>query len=299
MSVTTASAAGSSGMIASTLDNFSGKEVIRYFEKLEQRASLDSWTEEQTLKLLKFKLIGEAYSFFKSDHSLNLLSFVEIKARFIEKFLPIKLPGENQLNLSRCFQRHDEDVSSYCIRLRNLGSKLLKEDLESAQIDEVAGLKKKNKDILLNQFKIGLRKDLLRETGILLLKEEQLDLDKAEKLVKLQETTTMMINGKNSVGKVAQLLKCGKFGHISRDCRSGGEKEKKLECYLCHKEGHYANVCPEKKVSRKMQIGTEELDVVEMDVMIMDVEMRYRHLENQMQIDEIRDILLEHRQGRS
>ncbi|KAG5862388.1 hypothetical protein JTB14_015632 [Gonioctena quinquepunctata] len=109
--------------------------------------------------------------------------------------------------------------------------------------------------------------------------EEQLDLDKAEKLVKLQETTTMMINGKNSVGRVAQ--------ELSQWWRKG----KKLECYLCHKEGHYANVCPEKKVSRKIQIGTEELDVVEMDVMMMDVEMRYRHSENQMQIDEIRDIL--------
>ncbi|KAG5880378.1 hypothetical protein JTB14_027285 [Gonioctena quinquepunctata] len=105
---------------------------------------------------------------------------------------------QNYSTIERDF-RHDEDVSSYCIRLRNLGSKLLKEDLESAQ-DEVAGLRKKNKDILLNQFKIGLRKDLLRETGILLLKEEQLDLDKAEKLVKLQETT-MILTEKIALGR--------------------------------------------------------------------------------------------------
>ncbi|KAG5867151.1 hypothetical protein JTB14_016228 [Gonioctena quinquepunctata] len=82
--------------------------------------------------------------------------------------------------------------------------------------------------------------------------EEQLDLDKAEKLVKLQETTTMMITGKNSVGKVAQ---------VNED----------RTCYTLHYTMRmYAQ---KKKVSRKMQIGTEELDVMEMDVTIMDVGM--------------------------
>ncbi|KAG5870106.1 hypothetical protein JTB14_021423 [Gonioctena quinquepunctata] len=51
------------GMEASTLDNFSGKDAERYFEKLELRSKLDGWAEDETVKLLKFKLIGGAYNY--------------------------------------------------------------------------------------------------------------------------------------------------------------------------------------------------------------------------------------------
>ncbi|KAG5866784.1 hypothetical protein JTB14_028213 [Gonioctena quinquepunctata] len=47
------------GMVATTLDDFSGKDAERYFEKLELRSKLDGWTEDETVKLLKFKLIGK------------------------------------------------------------------------------------------------------------------------------------------------------------------------------------------------------------------------------------------------
>ncbi|KAG5872667.1 hypothetical protein JTB14_009954 [Gonioctena quinquepunctata] len=99
-----------------------------------------------------------------------VLSFADIKARFIEEFLPIKLPGGNLLNLSKW---HDDDVSSYCIGLRILGAIILRDDLDQVQADEIVSLKNKNEGLLLNQFKIGLRKDLLKETGILLLVEPE------------------------------------------------------------------------------------------------------------------------------
>lgn len=42
------------GMVANTVDAFSGKENPKlYFDKLEQRAVLDNWTEDTTLKLFK------------------------------------------------------------------------------------------------------------------------------------------------------------------------------------------------------------------------------------------------------
>lgn len=242
------------GMIAATLESFSGKDAVRYFEKMEQRSSLDGWSEEQTLKLIKFKLTGEAYNFFKADPTLDTLTFNDLKARFIRKFLPIKLPGEAQLNFSRCYQRQDESVSSYCTRLKSLGAQLLKEDLEGADVDEVAGLKRKNKDILISQFKIGLRKDLLKEVGILLLREPDLDLEKAEQIVKLQETTQMMVHGKEKSSRVFQInqekkcFQCGKTGHIARECRSGNGQEEEANSYSkscsnCGKRGHLANEC--------------------------------------------------------
>lgn len=273
------------GMIAATLDSFSGKNAVQYFEKLERRSNLDGWTEGQTLQLAKFKLEGEAYNFFKSDPTLDALTYADLKNKFITKFLPIKLPGEAQLNFSRCYQRQDESVSSYCTRLRSLGTQLLKEDLEGATRDEVPGLKKKNKEVLISQFKLGLRKDLLREVGVLLLREPDLDLEKAEQLVKLQETTQVMIYGKEKASKVFQIdqekkcyqcgrtghlanecrrkietderpnnqrnscYKCGKVGHVARECKSGNGREQSQNagCYNCGKAGHYARDCRSKK----------------------------------------------------
>lgn len=45
---------------------------------------------------------------------------------------------------------------------------------------------------MMNRSKIGLRKDLLKEFGILLLKETDLNLDKAQPIVNRQEITLVM-----------------------------------------------------------------------------------------------------------
>lgn len=241
------------GMIAATLEDFNGRNVSRYLEKLEQRARLDKWTEAETLQLLKFKCVGDAYDFFRADTSLDGLSFRDLKARLISKFAVTRLPGESQLNLSRCYQRHDENVSSFCIRLRILGAHVLEEDLRTATPEEQAGIKRKNQDLILNQFKIGLRKEIMREVGVLLLKEVELTLDKAEELVKLQETTLRMMQGKAS-GKVFQItcFGCGKLGHTVRECQNprqakfGGSTEAPSgspKCYACGRAGHFAREC--------------------------------------------------------
>lgn len=77
------------GMIAGTLDNFLGRYVVRYFEKVEQRSSFHVWPEGETSKLIKFKLAVQ-----------DTLSFCNLKTRIIGKFFPTELPGENQVLLS-------------------------------------------------------------------------------------------------------------------------------------------------------------------------------------------------------
>lgn len=167
------------GMLAATFECFSGKEVKRYFEKVELRSRLDNLSEKDTLNVIKFKLLGEAYEYFKSDPNLYTLDYAGFKNKFIKRFSAIRLPGENQLNLSKCYQRHDEAVSAFCTRLRILGIRVLQEDLKSAADNEKAGLRKKNDELILNQFKLGLRRDFMKDIGVLLLKEDNLTLDKA------------------------------------------------------------------------------------------------------------------------
>lgn len=87
--------------------------------------------------------------------------------------------------MSKFFQRHDEDVASYCTRLRVLEAYSLKEDLNKAEADEVPCLKKNSTELMMNQFKIVPRRDLWEKVGILLLKGQDLTMDEDQQLVKL------------------------------------------------------------------------------------------------------------------
>ncbi|KAG5862124.1 hypothetical protein JTB14_034070 [Gonioctena quinquepunctata] len=89
------------GMVATNLDNFFGKDAERYFEKLELRSKLDGWTEDETVKLLKFKLIGEANNYLKSDSGLYSLSYFYLRNKYLKKFTPSKLPGEKKFSETR------------------------------------------------------------------------------------------------------------------------------------------------------------------------------------------------------
>ncbi|KAG5871240.1 hypothetical protein JTB14_007120 [Gonioctena quinquepunctata] len=60
----------------------------------------------------------------------------------------------------------------------------------------------------------------MEETGVLLLREENLDLEKAENLVKLQETTSLMMQGRMSTVSTTV--------------------ETERVCYTCRKPGHLA-----------------------------------------------------------
>ncbi|XP_045481687.1 uncharacterized protein LOC123685870 [Harmonia axyridis] len=255
------------GIMTTTLDDFSGKDVTRYFEKFELRSQLDGWSEHETLTLLKFKLVGDAYNFFKSDIALNSLSYAELKARFLQKFSSVRLPWKNQWNLNNCFQRQDEDVSSFCTRLRIIGAELLSEDLSGATKDEESGIRKKNRDLILNQFKIGLRKEVMREVGIFLLREENLDLEKAEELVRLQETTHEMLQGRLSTRNISEIKFgvicqfCREVGHSAKECRSTWANWRNIQqnvkkgCYSCGQQGHFAREC--RTYRRSVRINSE------------------------------------------
>lgn len=187
---------------------------------------------------------------------MDQLNYFELTEKLLRKFTPKRLPGDSLLQLSSSYQRHDENIADFVTRLRLLAAKALEDDLEGALVREVPGIKKKNKDIQLNQFKMGLRKDLMRETGVLLqLKEPNLDLEKAEELVTLQEMN-LMIQGKTNSTKVAfiddipQCYHCNRTGHRAKDCRSKGSsreqsvpRQKIKECLKCGKRCHWFKEC--------------------------------------------------------
>lgn len=213
------------GMIANTVESFSGKErVTEYFEKIRLRARLDNWDEKTTIDIVKFRLTGEAYRFLKTDPALEspTITFTEFEEKFIKRFAPIKIPGEALIKLSRCFQRHDESVSDYVGRLKILGAEILREDTNNSQAFEIAGLKKKCSELVLHQFKAGLKKEYIRNIGTLLMRTPDLTIDEAETYAKQEELNSLMLNNRQNSGSVlaVKCFKCGKFNHYANECRN-------------------------------------------------------------------------------
>lgn len=237
--------------LASSFEAFAGHHVGRYFERVELRAKIDNLGEAETLKLIKYNLKGEAYDWFKSLPTLDQLNYREFKSKALQRFQVATTPGQALINLGRCYQRFDEDVASFCTRLRTLGLRVLQEDLQNAQRNEEPGLRKKNDDLVMNQFKIGLRKEIMKDIGVMLVREEDLDLEKAEQLVKIHEMTNLMTNERRATKRVDRLFKkcteCGRSGHSVQDCYAYWRTEQTGNCFLCSSPDHWARQCPRRR----------------------------------------------------
>lgn len=213
------------GMIAMTVDSFSGREsVSEYFEKIELRARLDNWDMKTTVDIVKFRLSGEAYKFLKTDPTLEAanISYDDFKKAFIKRFSPIRIPGEALIKLSRCYQRHDESVANFVTRLKGLGTEIFKEDSENATPAELPGLKRKSEQLVLHQFKSGIKKEYLRNMGTLLMRTENLTIDMAENFARQEELNLVMVNNRQNSGSVLAMrcFKCGMANHMAEFCRN-------------------------------------------------------------------------------
>jgi hypothetical protein len=235
------------GMLAQTFEDCTGKNIKLYLTKFEQRCDLEGITWEEAAKIIRFKCTGAAHEFLNSDPAFDNLTYSDIRKLLVDKFGKIYLPGERAINLAKCYMRNEETVSDFVTRLKTLGQNVLLEDLRNCQLEEQAGIRRKNEDLILSQFKIGLRKDLMKEVGILLLREENLTLSRAEELVRTTEINRRMLDNKGPQTRISNINSkpccyiCGKIGHFEKTC---WYKEKRdTECNICHRKGHQGNAC--------------------------------------------------------
>lgn len=246
------------GMLAGTVESFSGRENVKlYFERLEQRAILDNWNETQMLHIVRYRLSGEAYKFYKAETNLqsNQVTYVELREKLIKKFTPRKLPGEALGKLMRAFQKHDESVSSYVTSIKSIANEIIEEDKAKVTAAELPGVIIKINELALSQFKVGMKRELSQMVGTLLMRETDLTLDKAEEIASFEElnqATNRNRPNRINIGAVDTTTRlcyrCGKSGHFAKFCNA---QTTVFNCYNCGKPGHISKQC--RLPSNKMQ----------------------------------------------
>lgn len=223
------------GTLAMTLDSYNGKSNPKdYFYKAEQRAQLDNWSNDVLLKLIKFRLTGDADKYLRSNPTVNNLDYTNFKSNIIKEFTIPKAPGQTLLKLSKCFQDHNETVQSFITRLKTIGVELYNEDMEAASVIEKPGLEKKNHELILNQFKTGLRKDLQKNLSALFMRTSNLDLSMAENFARQQELSDSL-SSRNATGHVMAIYQtqsrnctfCGLKNHVIDNCWKKENMERK------------------------------------------------------------------------
>lgn len=230
------------GMVANTVDMYNGKYNPKiFFDNLELRSSLDNWTADDTLKILKLRLTGDALEYFKADTSLNLLNYEELKKKICKQFTRPVMPLENLLKLNNCYQRKDEQVQNYVVRLKKIGTLLLQEDTkELTEANDIDLITKRNKALILNQFKLGLRKEISNKIGVALQRTKNLTLEDAEEFARQQE---LFDNHNNTQHHVRTL----NYTHTINKLPS------QKSCYYCGIPGHFSNVCRKKQADERYQ----------------------------------------------
>ena len=257
------------GVFANSLESFSGKENVKeFFERVEQRAELDNISDNQLLKVIKCKLVGNAYQYFKSETSLNSpsTSYQQLKSALVDRFTPLRIPGAAQFKLTQIYQRANESVGQFVTRLKLTGQEALEEDLATASEAQQPGIVKKNADAVLAQFKLGLKREILRVIGILLMRESSLTIEQASTIAEQEELNQAVLNStrfsahgleyredawnqpqaskfqvRTPTIDAVKCFNCLKSGHLAKNCKN------KTVCRHCAKPGHRERDCFAKK----------------------------------------------------
>lgn len=249
----------------------SGPPIGEFLATFKDFAEAGLWTDEDKIRILRVKLEGAAKLFLNSRTDLRVPNVTfEVIERALEERFKDRQPDQHHYSMFQsAVQKRGEDPHDFLDRLRALGELTETKTNDPVKQEVIRSELQKR---LLAVFTNGLYGIVGEQVRFRLPKT----IEEALQIAVTVHTEEKKRHNYSSQGKgtvfttTVTCYTCNKAGHMSRDCRQAksnskgpkkafknpnnrgggydrrsqeGNQTRRVECYRCHKLGHYAKEC--------------------------------------------------------
>jgi len=258
--------------------------VREFVGKIQQaKALVPTWDDATALRIAKLKITGPAREFIAANEETTpYKTFEDLSKALIKQYSVPEDISTLQVELSQMNQMANESVRTWGARIKGIGAKLLRVSgkMDTAFLQNLLkvrfeqGLRNpdfrryirwKDCPTLDNAIEITAQEEVrdrgTTHTPLFLMEREsgtatyrgvqrrggpKHDHQDFRKNFPRQEHQESQRNfpHQGSKGAPVTCWKCGRFGHMSRECRAQQETR---SCYGCGQRGHLARNCPTKR----------------------------------------------------
>lgn len=139
-----------------------GISIAEFVRIVDDAAGLAGWNGEQTARIARIKVQGQADMFLQANPELITKEWPLLKKELQKRFHLSASLVDVRNSLRECVQGSAENATEFATRLRVIGDKLLSFADENASADENAIRQKVANEEILAQFIKGLKEGIRR-----------------------------------------------------------------------------------------------------------------------------------------
>lgn len=213
------------------------EDFIKDFEKY---ARLSGWSDLDKVEVFSFHLDGIAKDWVNSIPTDLCYTWADLLEEFRAQFCSYKKRSLYEREYFQCEQKFDESVLSYSIRLRKAAVKL------NRPVDQEE-LGEKFKNGVLRQYRPYLINPELKTLEDSILFAQQLE----GVFQQDAQRRSFDLKRKDLDRNIYLKPTSTDSGHQKSENAKPPTSRADIECFNCHKKGHYSSQCPEKKEVQK------------------------------------------------